>query len=1097
MNSRWTVPLLAALVMTLLPLEPAGAGETGGAVTISGTWRVALDRRDEGRAALTRAFPSDRGEVWLPGSIQSQGFGDEPTWESPWIADKREAEWARPEYDAYRDTEHFKMPFWLQPERVYVGAAVFERAVHIPPAWAGLHVRVSLERVHWVSEAWLDGDPLGKQESLSTAHVYDLGVVGEDIEAGGHTLTLRVDNRLAYGVGPNAHSVSDHTQGNWNGVVGAMELVAQPLVAVERVRVSPDAESKRAGVEVLLVNRTDRARGATLRAEATRDDAPAASAEVRGTVPANGEAWVAMDLDLGADAALWSEFSPSVYSLRVDAISDTGTDRHNTSFGLRDIGSADGRFTVNGDPVFLRGTLDCLIYPLTGYAPMDVPSWERVYRRVKEFGLNHVRYHSWCPPAAAFEAADRVGVYLQVEGPFWTNQGPELGLGQPIDRYVYEETDRILAAYGNHASFALMAYGNEPNGPERGGKYLRGWVNHYKEADPRRLYTSGSGWPIIEESQFHVTYEPRIQRWGEGLKSTINSTPPSTERDYSDFVARYDAPIIAHEIGQWCVFPDFAEMGKYTGHLKPKNFEIFRDLLQESGQGHLARDFLMSSGRLQVMCYKEEIEAALRTPGYGGFQLLDLHDFPGQGTALVGVLDPFWDPKGYITAEAFRSFCGPVTPLTRLPKRVYTSGETLEADLELAQFGAGDLRDARALWSVETPDGRTLASGAFDGLDLPAGELCEIGVARAELRADEATRVILRVGVEGTDASNAWDLWVYPREAAAPVPAGVSLVHELTDEVIERLHDGGTVVLLPPADRVEGGVAFGFSPVFWNTAWTADQPPHTLGVYLDPAHPLFSGFPTDGHTDWQWWDLIGYPGAEAGAMVIDHLPAEVDPIVRPIDTWFRSRRLASLFEARVGSGKLVVCSFDLTTDLDRRPAAKRMRASLMDYIASDAFEPDAQVGAEAIRGLFRDPSQMERLGASAWGEISAEGGYPASNAIDGDPATMWHSSWSDADATHPHAFTIELTEETPLLGIRYLPRQSGGENGMIGRYEVQVSSDGKAWRRVASGAFERGTAEQGVLFGETVRARFVRLRSLDAVNGSRYAAIAELRLVLP
>ena len=264
------------------------------------------------------------------------------------------------------------MPFWLQPARVYVGAAVFEREIHIPRAWAGLHVQVALERVHWVSEAWLDGDPLGKQESLSTAHLYDLGVVGTDLDAGEHTLTLRVDNRLAYGVGPNAHSVSDHTQGNWNGIVGAMELRATPRVAIERVRATPDAAGKRARAQVLLINRTTTDAPVEVRVRAEAEGAAEVVATASGLVPAGERIWIPIDLDLGPGAVMWSEFTPDVYSLTVDTSSELGVDSHRTVFGLRDIGTADGRFIVNGEPIFLRGTLDCLIYPETGYAPMDV-----------------------------------------------------------------------------------------------------------------------------------------------------------------------------------------------------------------------------------------------------------------------------------------------------------------------------------------------------------------------------------------------------------------------------------------------------------------------------------------------------------------------------------------------------------------------------------------------------------------------------------------------------------------------------------------------------------------------------------------------------
>ena len=308
---------------------------------------------------------------------------------------------------------------------------------------------------------------------------------------------------------------------------------------------------------------------------------------------------------------------------------------------------------------FLRGTLECCIFPLTGYPPTDVDSWKRIIRVCKSHGLNHIRFHSWCPPEAAFVAADELGFYYQVECSAWPNASTNLGNGLPIDEWLYREGERVLDSYSNHPSFLLLAMGNEPGGPERGGKYLGPWVEHFKAKTDRQLVTSGSGWPSIAENEFHVTPGPRIQQWGQGLLSRINAQPPATVADYREFVDGYDVPVISHEIGQWCVYPNFEEMEKYTGALKPRNFEIFRDLLAKADMADQARDFLMASGKLQALCYKEEIESALRTPGFGGFQLLDLHDFPGQGTALVGVLDPFWDSKPYLSPAEFQPFLRP------------------------------------------------------------------------------------------------------------------------------------------------------------------------------------------------------------------------------------------------------------------------------------------------------------------------------------------------------------------------------------------------------------------------------------------------------
>lgn len=1089
--------MVAAVALASMAAAPHATAQTE-AVSLAGTWRLAPDPDASGTDSIRKLGLTQTADVWLPGSLQAQGHGDLPRMDSPWVGDTRPAEWARDEYAPYRSDDNFKMPFWLTPDRVFVGAAWYSREVTVPPTWTGKHVTLYLERAHWVTEAWLDGRPIGKGESLSTPHHFDIGA----IEPGTYTLDLRIDNSMAYGVGPNAHSMTDHTQTNWNGVVGAIQLRAVPMVSVEQVRVVPRGSTKSAVATVTVRNRTSADTTVDLSAVATNDYAPAASANSTLTVPANSDAQAEIRVDLGPDAAMWSEFTPHAYHLAVTADSTSGSHTFETWFGLRDLASDDGRFTINGNPIYLRGTLECAIFPKTGYPPTDTAEWERIFNRLREFGLNHMRFHSWCPPRAAFLAADKLGMYLQVEGPFWVNQGPQLGLGDPIDQYVYEETDRILAEFGNHPSFLLMAYGNEPNGPGPRGlgeNFLGEWLNTYKVADNRRFYTSGAGWPIMEESQFHVPYQPRIQRWGEGLDSTINSKPPTTRTDYNEYSARFDDPILAHEIGQWCVFPNFEEMGKYTGHLKPKNFEIFRDLLTNSGLGHRERDFLMASGRLQVLAYKEEIEAALRTSDFGGFQLLDLHDFPGQGTALVGVLDPFWDPKPYITADEFHSFSGPITPLARFADRVFTNGEEFAADIDIAQFGAAALDDAVVAWSITLKDGTTMAAGDFAAMDLPVGDLIRVGSLRTTLSAELATKATLRVEIEGEiqgeNIANTWDIWIFPNESAAPMPSDVHFTRVLDAEAERVLARGGTVLFMPEGRFTTGDVALGFSPVFWNTAWTNGQAPHTLGLFIEPNHPLFNHFPTDYHTDWQWWDLIGWPSAQAGAMVLTDLPLELDPLVQPIDTWFRSRKLASLFETRVGEGRLMVSALDIDTDLDERHAARQFRKSLLAYMTSSEFAPSIAVTADQVRSLFREPPTAERLRARVSDATRNHPGYPATNVLDGDPSSLWHTRWSGDIPQHPHSITIELPEPARLAGMTYLSRQDRNLNGQIDRYTVEVSTDGEAWTRVANGRFVANGPAQPVEFDRPRSVTHIRLTA-ETSHGSRpYSAVAEIDLL--
>jgi hypothetical protein len=740
---------------------------------------------------------------------------------------------------------------------------------------------------------------------------------------------------------------------------------------------------------------------------------------------------------------------------------------------------------LNGRPVFLRGTLECCIFPRTGYPPTDVPSWERILKVAKAHGLNHLRFHSWCPPEAAFEAADRMGFIYQIECDVWTT----IGTDPKVDAFIHAETERILRTYGNHPSFCLLSHGNEPSGQQK--EFLTDWLARCKKLDSRHLYTAGSGWPRLPESQYHVTPDPRIQAWGAGLSSRVNAKPPETTTDYRSIVAQNPTqPIISHEIGQWCVYPNLEEIAKYTGVTRARNFEVFRDFLQSSHLLDQAKPFLLASGKLQAMLYKEEIESALRTPGFGGFQLLDLHDFPGQGTALVGVLDPFWESKGYITAEEFHRFCCETVPLARLTKRTWTSDETFTAQVEVAHFGPRPMASVKPSWTLTGEDGKVVASGTLPVKNVPLGNGIALGEIRADLsKAQAPQKLVLTVAIGAVTSakySNDWDLWVYPPKAAQPEPKDVVLVDRLDEKALASLRSGGKVLLLPRPGSVRGDergrVPPGFSSIFWNTAWTRGQAPHTLGVL----------FPTEYHSNWQWWDLV----SKSQILILKDLPPDFRPIVQVIDDWFTARRLGLVFEANVEGGRLLVCGIDLRTDLDQRPVARQMRQSLTAYMQSAAFAPKHTLTPAQLASLFTEPRQIEQLGAKVVRTSSEATGYEGNQAIDGNPATCWHTAWEPEVRKHPHEIVIDLGQAATLKGIAYLPRQDMN-NGWIREYAVYLGDDSRQWGEpAAKGTFPKDSKEQRVVFAKPQKGRYLRLVALSGFDNQPWAAIGELDVIL-
>ena len=913
-------------------LNAAAAGRQD--ISLAGQWRFKLDRADAGigQKWFERALPD---QIKLPGTLTAQGVGDEVTVGTEWAGGIVDKSWfTAPQYAKYRSPGNVKIPFWLQPEKSYAGAAWFQRDFEVPKDWQGKRIVLFLERAHWETRVWVDGKLIGTNQSLSTPHEYDLG----QLAPGRHTVSIRVDNRRIVDIGENSHGITDHTQGNWNGIVGRIELRATPPVWLADVQAYPDIERKSVLVKIQVGNCTGKPGSGTLSVG-------------QQTVPINWDARggeASLEVVLGKAAPLWDEFHPARQRLTL-VLQSPERDVREVTFGLRNISTVGPKFLINGRPAFFRGTLECAVFPKTGHPPTEVAEWKRLIGVAKACGLNLLRFHSYCPPEAAFQAADEHGMYLQVET-CWPNQSTTIGDGKPVDQWVYAETDRILKAYGNHPSFVLMTHGNEPSG-KSSANYLAQYVAHFKTLDSRRLWTSGAGWPEISENQFHLVPQPRVQGWGEGLKSRINARPPETVTDYRDYISKRKVPVVSHEIGQWCVYPNFDEIPKYTGYLKAKNFEIFRDFLDAAGMGSLAKQFLQASGKLQALCYKEEIESALRTPGMGGFELLGLNDFPGQGTALVGVLDPFWDEKGYVTAKAFRRFCNAIVPLARLPKRVFVASEKLEADLELANFGAAPLADAVVNWKLVAADGKVFARGELPAQTIAVGNSNRLGHVSLDLKgaaAPEKYRLV--VGVAGTKYENDWDVWIYPATLPAE-PDDILVTSTFDDDAQQRLQSGGKVLLTIPGQQVGNydidPVKLGFSSIFWNTAWTKRQAPTTLGILCDPKHPALAAFPSDDFSNWQWWYLIH----RAGALRLDLLPKGVEPVVRVIDDWVTVRPLGLVIEGRVGAGKIVVCGFDLTAG-GADPVSRQMRASLLGYMASKKFAPKISLTAGEIQSLM-------------------------------------------------------------------------------------------------------------------------------------------------
>jgi hypothetical protein len=576
---------------------------------------------------------------------------------------------------------------------------------------------------------------------------------------------------------------------------------------------------------------------------------------------------------------------------------------------------------------------------------MDEAHWLRIFKVCKDYGLNLMRFHSWCPPEAAFTAADQLGMYLQVENSDWRFT---IGKDSAVNKFLTEEADHILKTYGNHPSFIMFCEGNELVGPLV-KEFLSALVTRWKN-DPRHLYTGASAYPVVPENQYNVFYGARPQRWKEGLKGRFNVEPLNTMYDYSDYVSKHKVPMITHEVGQWCVYPDYDQISKYTGVLKPFNYELFREFLRDRNMLDQARQFTMASGKFQVIQKKEEIESYLRTPGFGGYHLLQLNDFPGQGTAPVGVVDIFWDAKPYTTAQEFSRFNAARVPLLRTTSFTWTNDQTFKAIIEFANFGESTMNEVAAHWALKYADGKIYLEGDFDKTNIPLGSPFKIGELSIPFTTiQNATELNLIVTIPGTGYSNQWNIWVYPKQLPRVDMKGVMIAYNWNSEVKNYLQKGGKVLLLADTSKIKLAADPVFSGISWNTVWSG-MPPNLLGILCDPEHAALKNFPTEFHSNWQWWDVVRH----SKPMILDHSPSSFKPLVQMIPDWNNPHKIGLVLEAKIGKGSLLMSAVDLRNDMERRPVARQFLYSLEKYISSKDFAPSEELTMDIIDKVFEN-----------------------------------------------------------------------------------------------------------------------------------------------
>lgn len=935
------ISLLIVYVFVCLCSSWAQSIGSRGVIDLRGNWEFALD--PDGKGEQEQWWEDGLSDtVLLPGTTDSNRKGIENTNRSETT--------------------------YLSRYYKYEGAAWYSRNIEIPADWKDKHIVLFLERTR-PTTVWIDGREVGKCSYLSTPQEY---VLTGFLTPGVHKLTIRVDNgkSIPQQIRSSSHACTESTQTNWNGIIGRMELQAMNPLFIESIQTYPHVADRSVKVKITLSNATG-IDGKKLRLSASAfNSSKKHSVKVAEYDLKEGCNEYEFIYQLGKKALLWSDLQPALYELKA-TINDV--DEKTVRFGLRDFKAEGSHFTINGAKTFLRGKHDACVFPLTGYTAMDLDEWRRYFRICKEYGLNHVRFHSWCPPAACFEAADMEGIYLQPELPIWGGFRKE---SVELMDFLMKDGEKIMREYSNHASFVLFALGNELGGDIN---VMKEFVDRFRSIEPRHLYTYGSN--IFLGSRGHIPGEDFLVTCrvgsGEGYSTHarasfsfadaaeggyLNNTYPNSVMNFDTALEKSPVPVIGHETGQFQTYPNYEEMKKYTGVLAPWNFEVFRTRLEKAGMLELATDFFQASGAWSIELYRADIEMNLRSKRMAGFQLLDLQDYPGQGSAYVGILDAFMDSKGLVTPEKWREFCSEVVPLLTTDKFCWTGGEDFMGNIEIANYGESSLKGKKVAWELKE-DKKTLGK---DKISIPAGAgLLTAGNIRLTLpQVDKAYKAELILNVVGTSYRNSYSLWIYPAEKELK-KGEIIVARQLTDEVLNSLKQGGKVMFIPQQDDCKNVTVGGlFQTDYWNYRMFKSicdrikkpASPGTLGILTNPSHPMFVDFPTDSHTNWQWYPVIkhSYP------LILDRMPKEYRPIVQVIDNVERNHKLGLVFELNVDGGKLLICMSDLEAVRDT-PEGKQFYASILDYMNSVDFKPSTSVSADSLKDLFVVGTQKEGI----------------------------------------------------------------------------------------------------------------------------------------
>lgn len=911
---------------------------------LAGEWRFALDPYSIGAPPYTVGWYEEHlpDTIRLPGSVTGNRKGIKTT-----VFNKH----------------------WVMPTYGYSGVAWYQRDVEIPQDWNDKHIELVLERAQ-ATTVWIDDNKAGTCDNREIEQIFDISRIATP---GKHTITIRNDSSRQR---PH-HANRTTLLSGGNGIYGKICVRVTDKVFIQDISIKPHLSDKTAELHIWIANQTGtNAWGELIINIASLDGSHRVKTKrQRFLVECSRKCkLIEHEVYMGEDVRLWDEFDPAVYEVTIDLKARAGDkfyqDTNTARFGMREFTRKGTHFAVNGKTIFLRGDAvnHTMFVERSGRNPYSVEDWKEIMRIYKEYGINHIRFHTHVPPKAAFSAADEIGMYIQCELTIggtngMTVPGPDSIDWDPmLEPVMKRKAKEILNWLKNHPSFVMFTLGNEINGDR---SILERLVKYLRTVDSTRLYAQGTNnylrnSSLAPDDDFWVTEKVSERENVRGSVSHIypplgpvqDELPRNSLRDYSEALRNIPIPVVAHEMGQYETTFNYDEINKFNHDLEiPANMYHAKKVMEERGLSHKEKDFYRDSGKLSLLCYKEDIETQLRTPEMAGFQLMTFSDVQVTGTALTGILNAFFESKGMVEPSAWRQFCSEKVMLLRIESFTFHSGDSTRAKIQIANYGPESLINVKPYWKLVSGE-MTISKGNLPACDVPQGCLFDLGDFEIRFEAEQPEEFVLEIGLEGTECLNRYNIWVYPELPKFNILKSPEIIcTDCVSKAAENLRTGKKVLFYNKMLSMDKTLVGFFASNFWAlTSFSGEglnqfqtwpnepprgcmTPPGTMGISYDPMHPVFKYFPGKGHSDYQWFPII----MNSNPVILDSFPEPIDPIIWTIDDPQRGHRAGTLFEALVGNGKLMVCAADLYRISEIQ--AKWLKKGILEYMQSERFTP--------------------------------------------------------------------------------------------------------------------------------------------------------------